>query len=866
MELIESRTISLGKFIRIVGNKLSDYPSFSLLLGAGCSVYSQIRPASALISEWKRQLYCEQNNSYNFSEIPQDTVDKYFQEIQDYDFAHEYSYLFEKLYDTPSQRRVFVEKEIENKFPSIGYAYMVRLFEEGYFSTIFTTNFDDLANEAFYIYPQKHKRPIVCDEDSHVSSITVTSNRPKIIKLHGDYLYDNIRATKKETSKLDTDIQSKFKDFAHETGLIVIGYSCGDDSVMDAIKNILSDPAGFKNGIYWCLRKNEEIPQKLVDIIKQETEEEEQSSQEKGNYIRKNYIVRIDGFDELMCELTTKLVKGFSLTDNVSNMMNEAVIEDLSKNPFYEKSNSEILKDEIKRLKYDLQQYKKWIGSGKNIKLASNDDNGEEEDPSSSLLFKYQLMDAQEKYDEIVQEIDTESPCTNDNFKLFNIKMKALFMLHRYNEAIDVADKLICYDKNIDYFYTNKANCFQSIERQREVVEEGLTTLPYSRHLNYQLARIYDQKNRVSLYHDSTLFDKAEIHYLNSMDGSYTPYSDYVYDFYDFYEENGIKDKLELLVNTINEINKNAYTSITLQVKYWLKYKKEKSIEEIILYIDENNRCPAYQKQKIELLKAEVFSTKKSIKELKQFCLNKPDYLYQKSIRKIASIIYKDFRNINLAITCLENAVKKEWTNTNAISLFHLYCDAGKIEKARKIYEDKRIDNSKLSLRYWETIEDWQQIIDDCQRRIDEGEINTEIYTLYTHALLYKGDFSKVISIINPLIKEGKDPDSILVINYELARIYQKNKNKKSERIIRLETDKSKRVQIGAAIIAKDYDKARSLLIEELQEDFSMYFEYKKMFIFNSILVDKNFLDDVTKRLEPITEFTKQEEELIKSF
>ena len=32
MDLIESRTISLGKFIRIVGNKLSDYPSFSLLL------------------------------------------------------------------------------------------------------------------------------------------------------------------------------------------------------------------------------------------------------------------------------------------------------------------------------------------------------------------------------------------------------------------------------------------------------------------------------------------------------------------------------------------------------------------------------------------------------------------------------------------------------------------------------------------------------------------------------------------------------------------------------------------------------------------------------------------------------------------
>lgn len=60
MDLIESRTIPLQKFIRIVGNKLADYPSFSLLLGAGCSVYSNIRPASELISEWKTQLYKEE--------------------------------------------------------------------------------------------------------------------------------------------------------------------------------------------------------------------------------------------------------------------------------------------------------------------------------------------------------------------------------------------------------------------------------------------------------------------------------------------------------------------------------------------------------------------------------------------------------------------------------------------------------------------------------------------------------------------------------------------------------------------------------------------------------------------------------------
>lgn len=866
MDLIESRTISLGKFIRIVGNKLSDYPSFSLLLGAGCSVYSQIRPASDLISQWRNQLYREQNCINNGLEVSQEEINAFFNNISDYDTTHEYSYLFEKLYDTPSQRRVFVEKEIENKLPSIGYAYMVRLFEEGFFSTIFTTNFDDLANEAFYIYPQKHKRPIVCDEDSHISSITVTSNRTKIIKLHGDYLYDNIRATTKETSSLNKEIESKFKDFAHETGLIVIGYSCGDDSVMSAIQNILKDTAGFKNGIYWCLRKNEGVPSKLLEIIKKEDEEEKLPNIDQGSNFRKNFIVRIDGFDELMCELTTNLVNGFSLAGNMSNMMNEAVINDLHNNPFYDKSNSELLKKEIKRLKDEAQKYNRWIRVGKSRQITTYDENIDEEDPVSSALFKYQMMDAQGKYDEIVQEIDAESPCTNDNFQLLDIKMKALFMLQRFDEAIDVANKLIAYDHNVDYFYLNKANCYQNIDYQQNVIEDGLTTLPNSRKLNYKLATIYDQKNSMSLYMDSSLFNKAEECYLKSMGGSYSPYSDYVFDLYDLYEENDRREKALSLVNRMNEININAFSSIALQVKYWLKYNKEKRVEDIISYINEKNRCPEYKKQRIELLKAEVYSKKNAFVELKKFCLHKPNYLYQKSMGIIASIIYKRFRNINLAISCLENAIKKEWTNNNAMLLFDYYCDIGEIEKAKIIYEDKRINKSILNTRYWEATKDWQQIINDCKRRIEEGENDANVYILYTYALLQKKDYSSVVSIVNPLIQDGKEPNPILIINYELARYCLKNKVSNKERISRLGTNKEKNAQIGAAILLNNIDEAKKLLIESLEEDFSGYYSFKNMYIFQSGLVEKGFIDKVVDQLKTIDLFTKQEEEIVKSF
>ena len=112
------------------------------------------------------------------------------------------------------------------KLPSIGYAYLVDLVNKGHLSTFFTTNFDDLLQEAFYQF--SGKRPIMCAHDSSVQSISITSTRPKIIKLHGDYLFDDIKSTLRETESLEQNIKEKLIQFCKEFGLIVIGYSGSD--------------------------------------------------------------------------------------------------------------------------------------------------------------------------------------------------------------------------------------------------------------------------------------------------------------------------------------------------------------------------------------------------------------------------------------------------------------------------------------------------------------------------------------------------------------------------------------------------------------------------------------------------------------
>ena len=67
-----------------------------------------------------------------------------------FDQKREYSSLIERVYPLQTNRRKFIETEVAEKIPSMGYAYLVRIAEAGLLRTLFTTNFDDLLNEAFY--------------------------------------------------------------------------------------------------------------------------------------------------------------------------------------------------------------------------------------------------------------------------------------------------------------------------------------------------------------------------------------------------------------------------------------------------------------------------------------------------------------------------------------------------------------------------------------------------------------------------------------------------------------------------------------------------------------------------------------------
>jgi tetratricopeptide (TPR) repeat protein len=288
---------SLSDLIRFISTRTDKNPNYSLLLGAGSSITSGIRSANTLVDLWRRELYSTFASSTSTADATTDEMRTFLQNKHGnwYDPSREYSSLFEKRYDLQRQRRMFVETEVAGKVPSIGYAYLTALVGQNYFNTIFTTNFDDLLNEAFYVYSDQ--RPIVCAHDSSITSVTVTSKRPKIIKLHGDYLFDDLKATNRETESLEQNIKAKFTEFAKEYGLIVIGYSGGDRSVMEVLAALLKNEEYLKGGIYWCVRRGSEISEELRKLVWRE----------------RVYFVEIDGFDEIFAEIFAALNSGEAL-------------------------------------------------------------------------------------------------------------------------------------------------------------------------------------------------------------------------------------------------------------------------------------------------------------------------------------------------------------------------------------------------------------------------------------------------------------------------------------------------------------------------------------------------------------------------
>jgi NAD-dependent SIR2 family protein deacetylase len=205
-------------------------PRFAFFLGAGASVQSGIPTANSMIGDFKRRIIeAECPEQVKTEEAKEKWLTNSFP-----DEKNAYSILFEHYLPKEMARQQYIEMLVKKARLSFGYVVLSSLIASNYVKTLVTTNFDDLIYLACTTYTGI--RPVVYSYGLLAADLRFTSENPKILKLHGDYLYSSLKNTRAELKTQDPNMKQQVSQTLNEYGLIVIGYSGGDQSVMEILR------------------------------------------------------------------------------------------------------------------------------------------------------------------------------------------------------------------------------------------------------------------------------------------------------------------------------------------------------------------------------------------------------------------------------------------------------------------------------------------------------------------------------------------------------------------------------------------------------------------------------------------------------
>jgi len=841
---------NINDLIRYIDTRTDDNPNYTLLLGAGCSVTSGISSGQMLIEQWKKEMFLRLSGTSEDSYDRQKATEYLIKEQGSwYNPAREYSSLFEKMYDQPRQRRVFIEKTVQNAFPSLGYAYLLKLIEERYFNTIFTTNFDDLINEAFYQFSDT--RPIICAHDSSINSITVTSKRPKIIKLHGDYLFDDIKTTLKETESLEQNIRNKFIEFCKEYGLIVLGYGGNDRSVMDVIYYLLKSEEYLKHGIYWCLRKDDYVNDELRKLLWNDGV----------------YYVEIDGFDEFFAELhnsilTTKPPVDSNLFRNkMSNYLNSFI-----KNDFLQESKCEIIQKHLKN--YNREQNSNYYFDALQTLHTLDMDN--DEDSASNLIDSeiIFLIDLEKEikighYEEALKLAKNKlSEKIKKDFEI-QILLKTLQIHEDRGEndsAINVCNKLISLESKDARIELLKTNYIDDLDQELEIINEAIRKDKY----NY---RAYNSRARVlSKLREYTNEETVELReqIISTLDKS-IDYNPLITNpaflrklrFLISESKKGEDSRSEIveLIEHAKKQNEYSWVVSRMILEYCDNFDEKDyngtSLKEIVA----QNRNENYPNSQINHLLVQIDTLAylddnvelKGLMDSEDFkkSINNPDI-----ILKQVEVTFNKYKDLHKAIDILENTRDIKSDKRILSELFDLYILDDQIEKAQLLLADikKKFDKESYITKETELLEakgDYLGAIASFESLKDYDKYfkykhTLQISYLYLRAKSWEEARSYSKKFLDDVNFDTRFQAEIL--NYEFAS-HKLGKSVDKKRIEKISTSpRTKDIEAICHLLNGDKKAAMKIFEKQIKRDYSNLFSYLKWPI----------LEEIHKQLEPL--------------
>jgi hypothetical protein len=169
--------------------------------------------------------------------------------------------------DTEWGRRKYLASLTVGKVPSTGLMNLAHAIKNKVFRIVLTTNLEVLLEIALR---KLGVEPLVLAHDEPMPKRILNwddIDYPIIIKLHSDFLWSPANLDRETETRVNENTVTKLKPLFEQYGLIVIGYSGEDKSIMQVFNNFAGEPDCFPHGLYWLYRSTSHLNENVKGLL-----------------------------------------------------------------------------------------------------------------------------------------------------------------------------------------------------------------------------------------------------------------------------------------------------------------------------------------------------------------------------------------------------------------------------------------------------------------------------------------------------------------------------------------------------------------------------------------------------------------------
>ena len=263
---------------------------FCWILGAGASVTSGIPAAATFAKKWLNEVIdrdTKQRSADQFPEIYNEKFSTHTVNWQDWNPespAQYYSEIFDVCFASkPRDAFQEFEEAMRGKQGNIGYVILSKILTTTRHNLAITVNFDNLIANTVALHTTANL--FVCGHETLVAHAASNHYIPQVFKVHRDLHTDPLNGQK---LILADQWKPLLKRVFEHYSPIIVGYDGNDGTLMSFLEEC---DVGFTP--YWCHLKWEDARPRVKQFVSKKS----------------GYLVPIDGFDELLFCIGSKLPK-----------------------------------------------------------------------------------------------------------------------------------------------------------------------------------------------------------------------------------------------------------------------------------------------------------------------------------------------------------------------------------------------------------------------------------------------------------------------------------------------------------------------------------------------------------------------------